>query len=604
MTAPGLLFLGRYALLASLFCFASASIARLLSLLGTPIPTWLFITGLVASLPLGFSFKIQYVGLLRRREAALLGAREMPVLLGQWFGNVDLMFKLVKRFKYGYPGDGPADVMEEYGNCFNFRVMFNDMLYTCEPEHIKAILATDFDNFVKGDEFRAVVQRVLGNGVFNSDGEMWKFHRAMTRPFFTHDRISHFDTFDRHAEDAIHQMKLRFHAGYPVDFQDLISRFTLDSTTEFLFGKCVHSLSVGLPYPYYHHAAKSTETPPLQGKTKLAHDYTQAFAEALFAASERPRRGVLWPLFEMLKDKTEEPMKIVNAYLEPILQEAIGKQKMVILERGEEEGKKPFDEDTLLDYLVRQTMDPVVLRDEMLSIMVAGRNTTASTLTFAVYLLSTHPHVLARLREEIINKVGVGERPTYEHIRELKYLRAVINETLRLYPAVPFNIRESIKATTLPSLDPSQKPYYVPPNTSVTYSVFLMHRRKDLWGPDAEEFDPDRFLDERLHKYLIPQPFIFLPFNAGPRICLGQQFAYNEMSYMLIRLLQSFTSMTLATDAQPPETLPPADWAEAAGGSGRRVVEKIFPKMNLTMYVHGGLWVRMAERGEDDGVGI
>jgi cytochrome P450 len=119
-----------------------------------------------------------------------------------------------------------------------------------------------------------------------------------------------------------------------------------------------------------------------------------------------------------------------------------------------------------------------------------------------------------------------------------------------------------------------------------------MHRRKDLWGPDAEEFDPDRFLDYRLHKYLIPQPFIFLPFNAGPRICLGQQFAYNEMSLMLIRLLQHFDTISLAPDAQAPDTLPPPTWAEA---EGRKATEKIFPKIRLTMYAHGGLWVRMTE---------
>lgn len=98
----------------------------------------------------------------------------------------------------------------------------------------------------------------------------------------------------------------------------------------------------------------------------------------------------------------------------------------------------------------------------------------------------------------------------------------------------------------------------------------------------AELFDPDRFLDERLHKYLTPNPFIFLPFNAGPRICLGQQFAYNEVSFMLIRLLQAFGEVTLATDAQPPSSRPPARWAEAVGE--RKSVERIRAKSHLTMY--------------------
>lgn len=113
----------------------------------------------------------------------------------------------------------------------------------------------------------------------------------------------------------------------------------------------------------------------------------------------------------------------------------------------------------------------------------------------------------------------------------------------------------------------------------------------------ADEFDPDRFLDERLHKYLTPKPFIFLPFNAGPRICLGQQFAYNEMSFMLIRLLQSFSSITLHPEAQHPDTLPPADWAHAEGRKSR---ERFWPKVHLTIYAHGGLWVRMTEAENAD----
>ncbi|KAG6329055.1 hypothetical protein ID866_10035, partial [Astraeus odoratus] len=88
-----------------------------------------------------------------------------------------------------------------------------------------------------------------------------------------------------------------------------------------------------------------------------------------------------------------------------------------------------------------------------------------------------------------------------------------------------------------------------------------MQRRKDLWGPDAEIFDPDRFLDERT-KYLTKNPYIFVPFNAGPRICLGQQFAYNQISYFLVRFFQTFSSVSLAEEFQ---TLPPAEWSEDAG---------------------------------------
>jgi hypothetical protein len=118
----------------------------------------------------------------------------------------------------------------------------------------------------------------------------------------------------------------------------------------------------------------------------------------------------------------------------------------------------------------------------------------------------------------------------------------------------------------------------------------------------ADEFDPDRFIDARLQKYLIPNPFIFVPFNAGPRICLGQQvinlsraptalamsyipsyqFAYHEVSFFLVRLLQRFSGFSLALDAQPEGTRPPAEWSTCGGTKGR---DKIWPATHLTLYI-------------------
>ena len=98
-------------------------------------------------------------------------------------------------------------------------------------------------------------------------------------------------------------------------------------------------------------------------------------------------------------------------------------------------------------------------------------------------------------------------------------------------------------------------------------------------------------MDERVKKYLVPNPFIFLPFNAGPRICLGQQFAYNEASTIIARLVQSFKSISLDMDSNP-EAKPPAAWA---AGPGRVAIEKIWVKSEITAYANGGVWVKMQE---------
>ena len=112
----------------------------------------------------------------------------------------------------------------------------------------------------------------------------------------------------------------------------------------------------------------------------------------------------------------------------------------------------------------------------------------------------------------------------------------------------------------------------------------------------ALEFDPERFLDAR-HKDVSKNPFNFLPFNAGPRICLGQQFAYHEVSFFLIRLLQQFSAITHDLEAQPPEHRPPAAWKGAEGPKGR---DKIRMKTTVTMSVEGGCWVRMEEADQGD----
>jgi len=118
-----------------------------------------------------------------------------------------------------------------------------------------------------------------------------------------------------------------------------------------------------------------------------------------------------------------------------------------------------------------------------------------------------------------------------------------------------------------------------------------MQRRKDLWGPTAEDFDPDRFIDDR-RTLLTSNPFMFLPFNAGPRICIGQQFAYNEASFMVVRLVQSFKNFRLAMEDHP-DSLPPPEWK--ISGVGRKAVEKVNLKSHLTIYAKGGLWVKMDE---------
>ncbi|KAG2338542.1 cytochrome P450 [Suillus weaverae] len=548
---------------------------------GVSLPGWSQIPVYVLSFPALFTCNVIAANYRDRRQAALHGAVLAPKFPSRWPGSLDILAALVQDFKIGYMGDLMEEQCNTLGHTFNMRVLFENRIFTAEPEYTKAILASKFTSFAKGPMFWDQVHSLLGTGVFNSDGDDYRFHRSMTRPFFSKDRISHFDIFDKHAEDAISQLKIRLREGYPVDFQDMVSRFTLDSATEFLFGKDVCSLSAGLVYP-----SSSPRSKDIAFENHPANKFAHAFSDAQIATAYRGRFGSAWRLSEFWTDRVKKHMDVCFKFIDPILKEALEKNKMLkenVDEKADAKDRDVKEGETLLDHLVNYTEDPIVIRDEILNIMIAGRDTTAATMTFAIYMLAQHPDVLRRLREEILSKVGSSRRPTYDDMRDMKYLRAVINETLRLYPPVT-----STEPTVWPGIN-GGKPIYIPPNTRTPYSVFLMHRRTDLWGPDAQEFDPDRFLDDRLRKYCTPNPFIFVPFNAGPRICLGQQFAYNETSFFLVRLLQQFSSVSLATDVQ---TLPPTEWAK---GSGRKAIEKVIIKSHLTIYAHDGLWVRMEE---------
>ncbi|CAE6510479.1 unnamed protein product [Rhizoctonia solani] len=546
-------------------------------------------------------------GYQRRLDRESLGPDvfEVPRVKLKWPLNLDFIPFDVNVMKNEYCGTTWEILSEEYGNLWNLGLFGQDQIMTIEPEAVKAILSTDFNSYKKGkprcpwEDVQCTRKRDIQQRRCDS-GEVWKFHRSMSRPYFTRDRISHFDNFARHADIAISKLLSRMtEPNCPaVNFQDLVSRFTLDSGTEFLFGRDARSLMAPLPYPH--------EEP----KDDTA-SFAAAFGRAQGHVMYRFGLAMFWPWMELFWDRTSEDMKIINAYVTPILRKKLEQRarRSGIGSNPTNEGNKE-DGDTLLDHLIGFTQGKCiyesVIRDEIINILVAARDTTATTLTFAVYILAENPGIMARLRQEIIGRLGTSNLPTPDDFKEMKYLRAVLNETLRLFPAVPVNLRTAAKSTVLKV---NGKQYYVPSGTrygrvpaafslltmfqlSMTWSTLRMHRRKDLWGPDADEFDPERWLDERLKKYVTPNPFIFLPFNAGPRICIGQQFAYNEASFFLCRLLQQVESIELAPEAHPVGTLPRPNWKN---GTGRRVYEKVWPKNHLTLFCNGGLWLRVKE---------
>jgi cytochrome P450 len=183
----------------------------------------------------------------------------------------------------------------------------------------------------------------------------------------------------------------------------------------------------------------------------------------------------------------------------------------------------------LLGGLITAGMSDSLIRDQLLTMLIAGHDTSTALLAWALYLLAIYPDVQARLQHEIERVLGAGE-PRLVAIGQLEYLEQVIKETLRLYP--PIHLGSRIAATDIEFQD-----YHFPAGTRILYSIYLSHRHKNYW-PDPHRFDPDRFTPENMRQR---PPYVYLPFGGGPRNCLGMAFAQIEAKVVLARILQKYT---------------------------------------------------------------
>ncbi|KAI5983159.1 cytochrome P450 monooxygenase CYP63 [Pisolithus marmoratus] len=541
----------------------------------------------VSSIVLAAIARVQYTDMVQQREAKQLGARLIPRVVGRWPGNIDVMLKLRKGLSDGYIYQAYLELFEEYQcTTLNTRFLWMDNIISMDQQHCKYVLATGFNHFWRGTAQKERLETFLGDGIFNRDDEVGKGHRTLARPFFARDRVSDFELFERHTTRTLTILSEKATFNEPIDVQDLYARFTIDAASELLFGQNLDTLSGCLPRP-------SSSLPFERGS--VTDDAWGTFARAFETLQRintlRARTGLIWPLFELFDDKTIPYVDTVRHWIDPLVKQTL-EDKAAAKCAGVE---RNVEEKTFLQHLADSTEDVGTIRDQLLNILLAARDTTACLLTYVTYFLALHPDVAKKLRQEVAHVCG-DQPPTYENIRKMKYMKAVIDETLRLFPPVPLNQRQSRPVScTLPPPDPtftvdSQRPLYMPKSTTFFYSTLLVQRNRALWGPDADEFDPDRWIDPKRLSMYTSNPTMFTPFSAGPRICIGQNYAYNEASYFLVRLMQRFCTFTLAPDAQPLSSLPPADWK---AGRGRMAIERIRPEAAMTLFVKGGLWVRL-----------
>uniref|UniRef100_A0ACD6AJ25 Uncharacterized protein n=1 Tax=Avena sativa TaxID=4498 RepID=A0ACD6AJ25_AVESA len=400
-------------------------------------------------------------------------------------------------------------------------------VYTVDPANVEYILRTNFSNYGKGRTHHDVLQDLLGDGIFNVDGDKWRHQRKVASFEFSTRVLREYSTGvfrDTAAELAGIVAASGGGGERAVDMHDLFMRSTLDSIFKIGFGVSLGGLS---------------------GSSQEG----AAFARAFDDASEQVLCrffDLLWKVKRVLNVSSEAAMKRSVRTINDFVYAVIDKK---IEQLGRDQHEFAKKEDILSRFLLEREKDPgcfdnKYLRDITLNFVIAGRDTSAGTLSWFLYVLCRNQHIQDKIAREVREATtGDGDRAvgiqeftsclTEGAINSMQYLHAALTETLRLYPAVPIDVKRCFSDDTLPD------GYEVKKGDMVTYQPYPMGRMKFLWGDDAEEFRPERWLDD--HGVFVPEsPFKFTAFQAGPRICLGKEFAYRQMKIFAAVLLYLF----------------------------------------------------------------
>jgi cytochrome P450 len=387
---------------------------------------------------------------------------------------------------------------QRYGDVVRFRMGGRTMILLAHPDHVRHVLYDNRDNYDKGatyDNFRLL----SGNGLITSEGDFWKRQRRLAAPAFhssaiaalgqimTGATVDMLAAWDREAPgpgaDAV-----RF------DLHHEMTRVTLRIVGESLFGQDLRGdLDVSAP----------------------------AFAVALREVIERGSAGFSPPMWLPTPSnlRLRRALRVLDALVYRII---------------EQQRRQPAGGHLLAMFMAAvdeetgEGMDDRQLRDEIITMYLAGHETTALALTWTWHLLSHHPAIMAKLEAELA-EVLAGRVPTVADLPRLRYTRMVLEESMRIYSPV-WSIARDVRA------DDEISGYRIPAGATVLLSQYVIHRRPELW-PDPDRFDPERFTPERVKER---HKFAYFPFSTGPRVCIGNSFTLVEGTLILATVCQRY----------------------------------------------------------------
>lgn len=399
-------------------------------------------------------------------------------------------------------------------------------IYTSDPVNIEYILRTNFNNYGKGKYNYEIMKDLFGDGIFAVDGDKWRHQRKLASYEFSTKVLRDFSStvFRSNAAKLAAKVSEAAEFSKAIELQDALMKSTLDSLFKVGFGIELNSLS---------------------GLDEFGVRFTKAFDDA--------NEIVYWrfvdPFWKIrrflnigLEAALKRHMKVINDFVFKLI-----KHKREQMKTGTKaQGAK---EDILSRFLIESEKDVAnmtdqYLRDIILNFVVAGKDSTANTLTWFFFMICKNPFIQEKIFQEVKDAINIAEstnisveefteKITEEAIEKMQYLHATLTETLRLFPAVPVDGKNANEEDALP-VDGLK----VRKGDGISYMPYAMARMTYIWGDDAEEFRPQRWLQNGV--FQPESPFKFTAFQAGPRICLGKEFAYRQMKIFAATLINFF----------------------------------------------------------------
>ncbi|KAI1639213.1 putative monooxygenase [Biscogniauxia mediterranea] len=399
---------------------------------------------------------------------------------------------------------------------FKVKFLGKRQIFTSDPENLKHMTAIVWKDFGISPlrRYKNIGHPFADKGVNTTDGEDWAFSRFLIKPFFYREVYTDIERV-RHYTDEM--LTLVPPDGETFNIQPLIQRWFLDATTHFIFGAPMGAL----PHPE---------------RAKV----TWAMLDVLRGARLRLQ---LWRIQALLNwNWWFDAVKVVHEFVDVHIDKAYAdlEARRKAIESGQDAGPERTD---LLWYMASNCPDREELRSQVSLLFVPNNDTTSIFTSNVIWNLARHPECWAKVRAEVL---AHGDKPiTFEALRQMKYVQAVLNETHRLYSNNITQVRVCLSDTTLPrgGGPGGDQPIFVRKGDMVQVAKPVLQRDPEYWGDDAEAFRPERF-EEKAHFWE------FVPFSGGPRRCPAQMMVMTESAYMVVRLAQIYARVE-ARDENP-----------------------------------------------------